>query len=163
MRKVLQFLTIVALFVGLPALDVGQVGAAQEGPGCEGQWRLQITFDGRDLVEEAIAVFDADGALVWHTPPVVPALPEMGDEPLYASDTVGSWAGGSGVHCTFDVVRLLAAEDGAPLGAVNIRGGIVLDESGPGLTGTFTYDQSSGPGRTVASGGGTVVGTSMAR
>lgn len=137
------------------------VDARVQAAGCEGLWRVQLTFEGRDAVEEAIAVFTADGELVLYSPSVVPALPGPDDEPLHVSDAVGAWAPGSGVHCTFDVVRLLAAEDGAALGAVNLRGGIVVDEGGLGLTGIFTFDQSAGTGQTVSSGSGTLTGTAI--
>lgn len=165
MRRVISVMFVLFLAVGVSSAGSafslqGAAGvAAQDAPGCEGQWLVQLTFEGRDAIEQAIAVFESDGHLMLHTPPVVPALPDMGEEPQFASDTVGSWAAGSGVHCTFDVVRLLAAEDGAALGAVNLRGGIVIDESGLGMDGDFTYDQSSGTGQTVASGAGTLTGT----
>jgi hypothetical protein len=152
---------VLVLVIGARAASTGPLAAAQAGSGCEGQWLVQLTFEGRDAVEEAIAVFAADGGLVLYGPPVVPALPGGDDEPLHVSDAVGGWAPGSGVHCTFDAVRLLVAADGVALGAVYLQGGIVVDESGLGLTGTFTYDQSSGLGRTVSSGSGTLVGTSI--
>ena len=53
------------------------------------------------------------------------------------------------------------AADGVGVGAVFLRGHITVDESGPGLDGDFTYDQSSAAGRTVASGSGTLVGTAL--
>ena len=157
---VLLFLSL-GLVVGAGNAGAASLAAPQASAGCEGQWLVQLSFEGRDAVEEAIAVFAADGGLVLHGPPVVPALPGGDDEPLHVSNAVGGWAPGSGVHCTFDVVRLLAAEDGVALGAVYLRGGIVIDDGGLGLTGTFTYDQSAGLGQTVSSGSGTLVGTSI--
>jgi hypothetical protein len=44
---------------------------------------------------------------------------------------------------------------------VFLRGEATIDEGGLGIEGTFTYDQSTGLGKTVASGTGTLIGTSI--
>jgi hypothetical protein len=131
--------------------------------GCGGSWRLTLTFEGRDLVEETLAVFNADGQAALHSPAVVPALPGTDTEPFYASDAIGSWNATDANGCTFDAVRLLAAEDGTPLGSVYIRGTLAVDESGAGMDGTFTWDQATGFGKTVRGGTGTVTGAAISR
>ncbi len=124
---------------------------------------MQLSFEGRDTVEQAIGVFASDGGLVLHSPPVVPALPETGDEAVFTSDTVGSWQTMVDAGCDVEGVRLLAAEDGIAMGAVYFRGTVTIEADGIGLEGTFTYDQSSGTGQTVASGTGTLIGTAISR
>jgi hypothetical protein len=129
---------------------------------CNGQWLWQITFDGRDEIEEAIADFDEDGDLVLSSPSVVPALPGSGDdEALHVSDSVGSWqkADEAVMTCTFSAVRLLADDDGGSIGKVFFQGTVQVVANGAGMEGIFTFDQSSGTGRTVNSGAGTVVGS----
>jgi hypothetical protein len=129
---------------------------------CNGQWLWQITFDGRDEIEEAIADFEEDGDLVLYSPSVVPALPGSGDnEALHVSDSVGSWQkeNEAEMTCTFSAVRLLATDDGGSLGKVFLQGNVQVVANGAGMEGTFTFDQSSGTGKTVNSGTGTVVGT----
>jgi hypothetical protein len=98
-----------------------------------------------------------------HSPSIVPALPESGDDPVFTSDAVGRWRGSGDSGCPFEAVRLLAAENGAGLGRVFFRGMATIDDSGLGLDGSFTYDQSTGFGKTVASGSGMLVGTSISR
>ena len=144
---------------------VGTPGASLAQPVdiCNGQWLWQITFDGRDEIEEAIAHFDEDGDLVLYSPSAVPALPGTGDdEALHVSDSVGSWdiADETDMTCTFSAVRLLADDDGGSLGKLFIQGSVQVVANGAGMEGTFTFDQSSGTGRTVNSGTGSVVGTS---
>jgi hypothetical protein len=129
---------------------------------CNGQWLWQITFDGRDEIEEAIANFDEDGDLVLHSPSVVPALPGSGDDDeLHVSDSIGSWdiADDADMTCTFSAVRLLADDDGGSLGKVFFQGTVQVVANGAGMEGSFTFDQSSGTGKTVNSGAGTVVGS----
>lgn len=137
--------------------------ARQAADGCGGSWRLALTFEGRDLVEETLGVFGADGQATLHSPAVVPALPGGDTEPFYASDAVGSWSATGADGCTFDAVRLLAAEDGAPLGSVYFRGTLTVDASGVGMGGTFTWDQATGFGKTVSSGSGTMAGAAISR
>ena len=129
---------------------------------CNGQWLWQIIFDGRDEIEEAIADFDEDGDLVLHSPSVVPALPGSGDEEaLHVSDSVGTWQkeDEQEMTCTFSAVRLLADDDGGSIGKVFLQGSVQVVANGAGMEGTFTFDQSSGTGKTVNSGTGTVVGS----
>jgi hypothetical protein len=152
--------------VGLAAAStfVGASGVSQAQPVdiCNGQWLWQITFDGRDEIEEAMADFDEDGDLVLYSPSAVPALPGSGDdEALHVSDSVGSWdiANEADMTCTFSAVRLLADEDGGSLGKVFLQGSVQVVANGAGMEGTFTFDQSSGTGKTVNSGTGTVVGS----
>jgi hypothetical protein len=154
------------LAVGLAAAStfVGAPGVSQAQPVdiCNGQWLWQITFDGRDEIEEAMADFDEDGDLVLYSPSAVPALPGSGDdEALHVSDSVGSWdiANEADMTCTFSAVRLLADEDGGSLGKVFLQGSVQVVANGAGMEGTFTFDQSSGTGKTVNSGAGTVVGS----
>src|SRR3712207_4299830 len=90
-------------FAGTPGASL-----AQPVDICNGQWLWQLTFDGRDEIEEAIADFDTDGDLVLYSPSVVPALPGSGDdEALHVSDSVGSWQKGdvAELTCTFSAVR----------------------------------------------------------
>ena len=129
---------------------------------CNGQWLWQITFDGRDEIEEAIADFDQDGDLILYSPSTVPALPGTGDdEALHVSDGVGSWdiADEAEMTCSFSAVRLLADDDGGSLGKVFLQGSVQVVANGAGMEGTFTFDQSSGTGKTVNNGTGTVVGS----
>lgn len=129
---------------------------------CGGQWLWQITFDGRAEIEEAIADFDTDGDLVLSSPSVVPALPGAGDDKaLHVSDSVGSWdiADKDELTCTFSAIRLLADDDGGSLGKVFFQGNVKVVANGAGMEGDFTFDQSSGAGKTVNSGTGKVVGT----
>ena len=131
---------------------------------CNGQWLWQITFDGRDEIEEAMADFDEDGDLVIYSPSVVPALPGSGDDDaLFVSDSVGSWQkeDEAEMTCTFSAVRLLADDDGGSLGKVFLQGSVQVVADGAGMEGTFTFDQSSGTGKTVNSGTGTVLGSAM--
>lgn len=131
---------------------------------CNGQWLWQITFDGRNEIEEAMADFDEDGDLVMYSPSVVPALPGSGDDDaLFVSDSVGSWQkeDEAEMTCTFSAVRLLADDDGGSLGKVFLQGSVQVVADGAGMEGTFTFDQSSGTGKTVNSGTGTVLGSAM--
>jgi hypothetical protein len=159
-----RFALAAALTLAAGSALLGAPGATTAQPVdiCNGQWLWQITFDGRDEIEEAIANFDEDGDLVLHSPAVVPALPGTGDdEALYVSDSIGSWQKGDEAEmtCTFSAVRLLADDDGGSLGKVFFQGSVQVVANGAGMEGTITFDQSSGTGRTVNSGTGTVVGT----
>ena len=105
---------------------------------------------------------DEDGDLILYSPSVVPALPGSGDdEALHVSDSVGSWeiADEAEKTCSFSAVRLLADDDGGSIGKVFFQGSVQVIANGAGMEGTFTFDQSSGTGKTVNSGAGTVVGT----
>ena len=153
-----------ALVLAAGRLLVGNPMASHAQPVdiCNGQWLWQLTFDGRDEIEEAIADFDEDGDLVLSSPSVVPALAGSGaDEALHVSDSVGSWQKGdeAKMTCTFSAVRLLADDDGGSLGKVSFQGSVQVVANGAGMEGTFTFDQSSGTGKTVTSGSGTVVGS----
>jgi len=160
---VLAFVAIVFCFGPPGGRGAQAIARAQIAMDCQGTWLMQLTIEGRDAVEQAIGTFASDGSLVLHSPPVVPALPDTGDEPVFTSDTVGSWQATGDAGCDFEGVRLLAAEDGIALSAVYLRGALTIEEGGIGLDGSFTYDQSSGSGRTVTSGTGTLVGTSISR
>jgi hypothetical protein len=151
------------LAAGRILLGTPTMSQAQPVDVCNGQWLWQITFDGRDEIEEAIADFDEDGDLVLYSPSMVPALPGSGDdEALQVSDSVGSWqkADEAEMTCTFSVVRLLADDDGGSIGKVFLQGTVQVVANGSGMEGAFTFDQSSGTGRTVNSGTGTVIGSS---
>lgn len=153
---------VLVLAAGRMLLGAPTQSHAQPADICNGQWLWQITFDGRDTIEEAIADFDEDGELVLHSPSVVPALPGSGDDAaLYVSDSIGAWdiADEANLTCTFSAVRLLAADDGGSIGKVFFQGNVQVVANGAGMEGTFTFDQSSGTGKTVNSGTGTVVGT----
>jgi hypothetical protein len=159
-RLVLTLLLVLAagrLLLGTPTMS-----QAQPVDICNGQWLWQITFDGRDEIEETIADFAEDGDLVLYSPSVVPALPGSGDdEALHVSDSVGSWdiADEAEMTCSFSAVRLLADDDGGSIGKVFLQGTVQVIANGAGMEGTLTFDQSSGTGKTVNSGSGTVVGT----
>lgn len=159
-RLVLTFVLVLA--AGRVLLGTPTLGQAQPVDICNGQWLWQITFDGRDEIEEAIANFDEDGDLVLYSPSVVPALPGSGDdEALHVGDSVGSWQKGDEAEmtCTFSAVRLLADDDGGSIGKVFFQGTVQVVANGAGMEGTFTFDQSSGTGQTVNSGAGSVVGS----
>ncbi len=160
--KRLVLTLVLVLAAGQMLLGAPMLSHAQPVDICNGQWLWQITFDGRDEIEEAIANFDEDGDLVLHSPSVVPALPGSGDDDeLHVSDSIGSWdiADEAEMTCTFSAVRLLADDDGGSLGKVFLQGTVQVVANGAGMEGTFTFDQSSGTGKTVNSGSGTVVGT----
>ena len=160
--KRLVLLLVLVLAAGRVLLGAPSPGHAQPVDICNGQWLWQITFDGRDAIEEAIANFDEDGDLVLHSPSVVPALPGSGDDTaLYVSDSLGSWQKGdlADMTCTFSAVRLLAADDGGSIGKVFFQGTVQVVANGAGMEGAFIFDQSSGTGKTVNSGAGTVLGT----
>jgi hypothetical protein len=150
-------LTTGSALLGAPAATT-----AQPVDICNGQWLWQITFDGRDEIEEAIADFDKDGDLVLFSPSVVPALPGSGDDDaLHVSDSIGSWqkADETELTCDFSAVRLLADDDGGSIGKIFLQGSVQVVANGAGMEGTFTFDQSSGTGKTVNSGTGTVIGS----
>jgi hypothetical protein len=162
MNRLALTLTL-GLVAGSTLIATPDASHAQPTDSCNGQWLWQITFDGRDGIEEAIADFEEDGDLVVYSPPVVPALPGTGDdEALYVSNSVGSWqeASEAGMTCTFSAVRLLATDDGGNLGKVFLQGSVQVFADGTGMEGTFTFDQSAGTGKTVNSGTGSVIGTS---
>jgi hypothetical protein len=159
-----RFALVAALTLATGSALLGAPAATTAQPVdiCNGQWLWQLTFDGRDEIEEAIAHFDEDGDLVLVSPSVVPALPGSGDdEALHVSDSVGSWqkADEQEMTCTFSAVRLLADDDGGSIGKVFFQGSVQVVANGAGMEGAFTFDQSSGTGRTVNSGTGTVVGS----
>jgi hypothetical protein len=150
------------LATGSALLGAPAATTAQPVDICNGQWLWQITFDGRDEIEEAIADFDEDGDLVLFSPSVVPALPGSGDDDaLHVSDSIGSWqkADETELTCDFSAVRLLADDDGGSIGKIFLQGSVQVVANGAGMEGTFTFDQSSGTGKTVNSGTGTVIGS----
>lgn len=163
MLKRLATVAAVTLAAGSALLGAPGTSSAQPVNICNGQWLWTITFDGRDQIEEAIADFDEDGDLLLVSPSVVPALPGSGDDDeVNVSDGVGAWQIESEdeLTCTFSAVRLLADDDGGSLGKVLLQGSVQVVANGAGMEGTFTFDQSSGTGKTVNSGTGAVVGTS---
>lgn len=160
--KRLVLTLVLVLAAGRVLLGASTLGHAQPVDICDGQWLWQITFDGRNEIEEAIADFDEDGDLHLHSPSVVPALPGSGDdEALHVSDSIGSWQKGDEAEmtCSFSAVRLLAGNDGGSIGKVFFQGTVQVVANGAGMEGAFTFDQSSGTGKTVNSGAGTVVGS----
>lgn len=160
--KRLVVILVLVLAAGRVFLAAPAPSHAQPVEICNGQWLWQLTFEGRDEIEEAIADFDDDGDLVLSSPSVVPALPGSGDDgALHVSDSIGSWdiADKAELTCTFSAVRLLADDDGGSLGKVLLAGTVQVVANGAGMEGTFTFDQSSGTGKTVNSGSGTVVGS----
>ncbi|MFT4040454.1 MAG: hypothetical protein QM692_19900 [Thermomicrobiales bacterium] len=163
MLKRLATTAALTLAAGSALLGAPAATEAQPVNICNGQWLWTITFDGRDQTEEAIADFDEDGDLLLVSPSVVPALPGSGDDDeVNVSDAVGAWQieNEDDLTCTFSAVRLLADDDGGSLGKVLLQGSVKVVANGAGMEGTFTFDQSSGTGKTVNSGTGTVVGTS---
>mgnify|MGYP000850508783 CR=1 FL=1 len=56
--------------------------------------------------------------------------------------------------------RIEVADDaGGSLGKVLFQGTVQVVANGAGMEGTFTFDQSSGTGKTVNNGNGTIIGT----
>jgi hypothetical protein len=134
------------------------VHAAQPA-GCAGAWLVRITLDERDIDEEVLIAFAADGTVEVQAPPVLPALPGAGETPLPASGGLGAWEEIAPGECAFEFVRLLAAEDGVGLGTLDVRGTAAIDDGN--LSGSLTYTRATGFGQTAATAAGTFTGTSL--
>ena len=154
-------LSLVLCFgLGLAALaGIGSARAAQEA-GCAGSWLVHITLEGRDLVEDVLIAFEDNGAVEVHGPPVMPALPGPGEVPLLASSGLGTWERTGEGECAFEYVRLLAAEDGAGVGTLNVRGMAAADGAGA-IDGSLTVIRSTGFGQTAVTSEGTFSGTTL--
>lgn len=135
--------------------------AAHQMSGCTGSWLIRISIAGRDTSEDGLVTFEADGGLELVGPPVVPPLPNRDGVLLYVSNGVGHWQQTSNASCTFTVVRLLSDTGGIDGGSLYWRGSAELDPAGTRLSGSFSYVQSTPLGQTVASGSGTLLGTSL--
>ncbi len=137
----------------------GSTHAAQdEAAGCAGSWLVQITLEGRDVPEDALIRFDPDGTMTVSSPPVLPAMPGPGEEPLHASAGLGTWESSGEGACAFEVVRLLGSDDGVGVGTLNIRGTAARNDSGDGLDGSLTYIRGTGFGQTASTSDGTFTG-----
>ena len=158
MRRVLSL--VLCFGLGLAALPgIGSARAAQES-GCAGSWLIHITLEGRDLVEDILIAFKDDGAVEVHGPPVMPALPGPGEVPLQVSSGLGTWERTGEGECAFEYVRLLAAEDGAGVGTLNVRGTAAVDGAGA-IDGSLTVIRSTGFGQTAVTSEGTLSGTTL--
>ena len=133
---------------------------AQE-PGCAGSWLIQITLDGRDVAEEALLALDPDGAAVLYSPPVLPALPGSGETALPASDGLGAWQALDGGGCAFEVVRVLAADDGVGVGTLDVRGTAEIESADASLAGSLEMVRATGFGQTAATASGSFTGTPL--
>lgn len=155
MHRALVVLLALALF----ASPAGGRAAAQAAAGCAGSWLVRASLAGRDVVEDALVRFDADGALVVSGPPILPALPGDDERPYLASPGLGTWEADGEDGCRFTFVRVLAAEDGVPIGTLFVEGRATATADPRALDGTFDYARSGGTGRTSAEGTGTWSGT----
>jgi hypothetical protein len=160
MRRALLSLAILPLCVVTLALaSFGPARAAEES-GCTGSWLVHIALDGRDLVEDALIAFADDGVVEVHGPPVMPALPGPEEVPLQASAGLGTWQSTGERECAFEYVRLLASDDGAGVGTLNVRGMATVDGAGA-IEGSLTVIRGTGFGQTAATSDGTLVGTTL--
>jgi len=157
MRRLLIF----SLAVGVALTSwsrVNHAGAAQESP-CSGSWLVHLNVAGRDVSEDDLLAFAADGSVTLYGPPVLPALPGEGEFPLSASTGLGVWEPMENGGCAFEIVRVLAGDDGVGVGTLDLRFTVVLDRSAGSLDGQFTYARATGFGQTAASGSGGISGT----
>lgn len=138
----------------------GSTRAAQDA-GCAGSWLVRITVEGRDVVEDALIQFDEDGDVVVYGPPVMPALPGVGEMPLLASTGLGMWQSTGERECAFEFVRLLAGDDGVGVGTLNVRGAVSIEGAGDGLEGSLTLTRSTAFGQTAATSDGALSGTPL--
>ena len=154
MRRAISALILLAL-VGVVHAQRGPARAQEAS--CTGSWLIQITLDERDLSEEALIAFDPDGSVALHAPPVLPALPGPGEIPLLASDGLGAWQALDDGGCAFEVVRVLAADDGASVGTLDMRG--TATAAGGMLTGPLDIVRATGFSQTAATATGSFTGT----
>ncbi len=136
----------------------GNASAAQLSP-CSGSWLVHLNVEGRDVSEDDLMAFAADGSVTLYGAPILPALPGEGEVPLYASTGLGVWEPMENGDCAFEIVRVLAGDDGVGVGTLDLRFTATLDRSAGNLDGQFTYVRSTGFGKTAASGAGTIRGT----
>ena len=163
MPRALALLSSLVLALCLAALapaGFGSAGARRDS-GCTGSWLVQITVEGRDVVEGALIQFDENGDIVVHGPPVMPALPGAGEVPLLASAGLGAWQSTGERQCAFEFVRLLAGDDGVGVGTLNVRGAVTTERAGDGLEGSLSWVRSTAFGQTMATGNGTLSGTPL--
>jgi hypothetical protein len=155
-------ISVVSLGLGLAAITSAGFGPARasQDPGCAGSWLVHITLEGRDLVEDVLIAFEDGGAVEVHGPPVMPALPGPGEVPLQASSGLGTWQSTGERECAFEYVRLLAGDDGAGVGTLNVRGVASLDGAGA-IDGSLTIIRGTGFGQTAATSEGTLSGTTL--
>jgi hypothetical protein len=157
MYRVLKY----SLAVGLALVSWAGVShsmAAQLTP-CAGSWLVHLNVEGRDVSEDDLLAFAADGTVTLYGPPVLPALPGEGEIPLHASTGLGVWEPMENGDCAFEIVRVLGTDDGVGVGTLDIRATATLDRTVGSLDGQFTYARSTGFGKTAASGAGTITGT----
>jgi hypothetical protein len=152
---------ISSLVVGLAFVSwagVRHTSAAQLAP-CSGSWLVHLNVEGRDVSEDDLLAFTADGTVTLYGPPVLPALPGQGEVPLSASTGLGVWEPMENGDCAFEVVRVLADDDGVGVGTLDVRATATIDSTAGSIDGQFTYTRATGFGQTAASGSGTITGT----
>ena len=153
------FVSLFGLAVTLIACaGVRDVSAAPTSP-CSGSWLVHLNVAGRDVSEDDLLAFAADGSVNLYGPPVLPALPGEGEVPLYASTGLGVWQPMENGDCAFEVIRVLAGDDGVGVGTLDLRFTATLDHTAGSLDGHFDYARATGFGQTATSGSGTVTGT----
>jgi hypothetical protein len=154
-------LTLALLVAGVAFAYGGGTASvdAVEGPACTGSWLVHLNVGGRDVSEDDLLAFGSDGAITLYGPPVLPALPGEGEVPLFASTGLGAWEATLNGNCAFEVVRVLAGDDGVGVGTLDMRATVTLDHAAGSLDGQFTYTRSTGFGKTATSGAGTLTGT----
>jgi hypothetical protein len=157
MRAVLSFLLPIGLGLAFLASE-GHIRAAQAEP-WSGSWLVHLNVAGRDVSEDGLLAFAPDGSVTLYGPPVVPALPGEGEVPLQASTGLGVWEPMADGDCAFEVVRVLAGDDGLGVGTLDLRFTAAIDRAAGSLDGEFTYARATGFGQTAASGSGTITGT----
>jgi hypothetical protein len=126
---------------------------------CTGSWLVHLNVEGREVSEDDLLVFGSDGSITLYGPPVLPALPGEGEVPLFASTGLGAWEATLDGNCAFEVVRVLAGDDGVGVGTLDVRAIVTLDHAAGSLDGQITYTRSTGFGKTATSGAGTLTGT----
>jgi len=136
----------------------GPAYAAQESP-CSGSWLVHLSVEGRDVSEDGLIAFAADGSVTLYGPPVLPALPGEGEIALYSSAGLGVWEPMENGDCAFEIVRVLAGDDGVGVGTLDVRATATLDRTAGAIDGRFDYTRATGFGKTAASGSGTITGT----
>ncbi|MBW3633549.1 MAG: hypothetical protein KY456_11045 [Chloroflexi bacterium] len=158
-RALIPTVSLGLCLVALSGAGFGPARAAQD-PGCDGSWLVHITLEGRDLVEDVLIAFEDGGAVEVHSPPVMPALPGLGEVPLQASSGLGTWQSTGERECAFEYVRLLAGDDGVSAGTLNVRG-VATADGGDAIDGSLTIIRSTGFGQTAATSEGVLSGTTL--
>ena len=121
-------------------------------------WSIS-TSKGATSPKTTCSAFESDGSISLYGPPVLPALPGEGEMPLFASSGVGTWEAMTDGSCAFEVVRVLAGDDGVGVGTLDVRATVTLDRAAGTLDGQFSYARSTGFGLTTTTGSGTLTGT----